>query len=190
MTTLQEVNEILSNEKDEAQRILSFAALLAQKTGLSDRAMIVVGGSAIEIYTEGAYVSGDIDIVGRAEKILPVLKEWGFQKEGRTWYQKDWKMVVDVLSREYRGDWEHTQVLSTPYGRVRLAAIEDLLVSRLISAKWWRIPDDVRHAELLAAKYGDVIDWEYVTDHAKREQVEDLLAELRRLTPPTGQGSH
>lgn len=175
---------MLALEKDPARRTLYVTAMLSAEAKLKDRGLIVVGGSAIEIYTRGAYVSDDIDVVGERERILQVLRSWGFKKEGRIWYRKDWQVVFDVPSSEYHGDFYRTRVISTPYGSVRLAAVEDLLVSRLISCKYWRIPDDLDHAVLLASEYQDSIDWEYVEARARQEGVVGLLPDVRSRMPP------
>jgi len=70
-------------------------------------------------------------------------------------------------------------VLVTPHGSIRIVAIEDLLVKRLISAKFWLIPGDVEHAKLLALLYRDRIDWRYVDELASRYEVADVLSSLR-----------
>lgn len=178
--SVEEVGSILSEQKEKYWKTLVFATLLAQEADLDDTGMIVVGGSAIEIYTKGGYLSGDIAILGDAKRLLPVLEQWRFTKTGRIWYRRDWNIAVDVMSKEYHGDWGHTNIYSSPYGSIRVAAIEDLLVSRLISAKYWQIPTDIEHAVLLAVDYDSIIDWEYVTERAKREEVDELLPELHR----------
>ncbi len=74
MTTPREVGSVLRKARDHFQRTLWFAALLRREAGLGPDDVVVVGGSPIEIYTEGGYVSGDIDICAPAEAVVPVLK--------------------------------------------------------------------------------------------------------------------
>jgi len=62
MTTADDVEPMLAAESDSATRTLYLSAMLAVASGNLD--IIVVGGSAIEVYGGGAYVSGDIDLVG------------------------------------------------------------------------------------------------------------------------------
>jgi len=83
MTTPREVESILARAKGDDRRILYFAALLRREAGLGPDDMVVVGGSAMEIYTEGAYVSGDIDICAPRDPTVSVLTAWGFKKPGR-----------------------------------------------------------------------------------------------------------
>ena len=63
MKSAAEVEGILGAELAPDRRLRTFAALLTADSGLGTSGLTVVGGSAIEIYTNGAYVSGDIDLV-------------------------------------------------------------------------------------------------------------------------------
>ena len=59
---------------DLLERALKLAGLLAtlfQERGYS---LVVVGGSAVEFYTEGGYMSGDIDFCRKTLKAIPQLR--------------------------------------------------------------------------------------------------------------------
>lgn len=179
MTTRAEVIEALGGTTDSTQRRIAFAGLLAREAVLPPDGFVVVGGSAIEFYTSGAYTSGDIDIVSEKPQALArVLQGWGFSKTRRVWVDEELGLVVDFVAYPYTGDFKRTQILQTPYGPVRLAAIEDLLVKRLASTKHWRIPGDFEHAKALAVLYRDRIDWGYTREMAETYSVSDLLAAL------------
>lgn len=95
------------------------------------------------------------------------------------WIRDDWGFAVQLVGNYYTGDKGRTRVISTPYGAARFAAVEDLLVKRLASAKHWQAREDLAHATLLwAAQKGD-IDWAYVDHVAKEYRVTDLLAEFK-----------
>lgn len=176
-----EVVDKLRLVKSPTERRLHFSALLAKASGASTDDFIVVGGSAIEFYTSGQYTSGDIDIVlTPPHNVAEVLREWRFQQQGRIWFNEELGIVVDLVRPPYTGDLGRTQVLITPHGRVRIAAIEDLLVKRLASAKHWRRPDDLEHAKLLALLYRERIAWDYVEELSETYDVSDLLSSLRK----------
>jgi hypothetical protein len=79
----QAVGALLLREKAHDRRIRLFSALLAKESGLGTEGLTVVGGSAIEIYTEGDYVSADIDlVVDSRPSVTAVLERWGFRDEG------------------------------------------------------------------------------------------------------------
>ena len=176
MTTADEVARILEGEPQREQRILNFGALLARESGSE---VVVVGGSAIEVYTRGRIVSDDIDIRAERSKIWKVLGEWGFRDHGKTWIRSDWKIAIDVVGDKYSGDPYRTRLVSTRYGPVRLAAVEDLIVKRLASAKHWQQPRDVGQAALLLELYTAEIDQTYLEQMARQYVVSDLLTEVQ-----------
>jgi hypothetical protein len=180
MTSVEELRKALERASSPTERRVYFVALLSRDAGWKADDAIVVGGSAIEVYTSGRYTTGDIDLVVTApDPPKRVLRPWGFRQQGRIWYHDDLGIVVDFVKPPYTGDPSRCQILTTPYGPVRIAAIEDLIVKRLASAKHWRRPGDMEHAKILAHLYRDRIAWDYVEHEADRYDVRDALANLR-----------
>jgi hypothetical protein len=181
MTSYEDVTRAVRIAPSPTQGRVHFAALLAGAAEVDPDDFIVVGGSAIEFHTVGEYTSGDIDIVSsRSDALRTVLHQWKFTGGPRVWLNEDLGIVVDLVKYPYTGDLARTQVYTTPYGMIRVAGIEDLLVKRLASAKHWKIPGDVEHAKLLALLYGDRLDWDYVRKFAALHDVEDFLEALLR----------
>lgn len=58
MKTAEEIGRILA-DAGPTEKVAYFGALLARESGLDADERIVVGGSAIEIYTRGGIASGD-----------------------------------------------------------------------------------------------------------------------------------
>jgi hypothetical protein len=84
--TREQFLEALKKEVEPYKRIRAFAALLAEQSGLGSERLVVVGGSALGIYTTGDYVSADVDLVAEDPRsVESVLVEWGFQKSGMYW---------------------------------------------------------------------------------------------------------
>jgi hypothetical protein len=180
MTSPEELREALARASSPTERRLHFVALLIREAAWKDREAIVVGGSAIEIYTSGRYTTGDIDLVLTApSRPDRILRSWGFRERGRLRFHDELGIVLDFVKPPYTGDLDRCQILTTPYGPVRIAAVEDLLVKRLASAKHWRQPRDLEHAKILAALYRDRIAWDYVEEQAARYDVGDVLADLK-----------
>jgi hypothetical protein len=65
---------------------------------------ILVGGSAVELYTGGAYITGDLDFVGhvptQARKALTVA---GFVKLGKNWIHEGEDISGVSLQQPWRG---------------------------------------------------------------------------------------
>ena len=181
MTSYEDVKRAVQTARTPTKGRIHFAALLASAAQLGPDDFIVVGGSAIEFHTVGEYTSGDIDIVSsQSDSLRKVLRQWKFTGGPRVWLNEDLGIVVDLVKFPYTGDLARTQVFTTPYGMIRVAGMEDLLVKRLASAKHWKIPGDVEHAKLLALLYGDRLDWNYVRKYAAVNDVEDFLDALLR----------
>ncbi|MCI4327043.1 MAG: hypothetical protein L3K16_05345 [Thermoplasmata archaeon] len=180
MTGAVEVGRILRSTPKSYDRILNFAALLAHEIG-SD--VVVVGGSAIEVYTKGGYVSGDIDIRADRVPVRRALTRWKFKDEGRLWTRADWNIAVDVVGNRYTGDPYRATTAATPYGPVQIAVVEDLFVKRLAAAKHWKVRAALDEASLLWQDYSDKMDLAYLDRQAATYKVVDLLAVFRKRAP-------
>lgn len=179
----EELARILGRATSGGERNLWMGALLAKEAATD---IVIVGGSAIEIYSSGMYVSADIDLVGERPSIIKALERWGFRREGRLWSRPDLGLWVDPVGRFYTGDVGRLRVVSTPYGSVRLASVEDLIAKRLIETKVWPRggTELLDQAVALAAEYQDEIDWDYMSRVAAGDGAEDLIPELRRRLAP------
>lgn len=140
---------------------------------------VVVGGSAVEFYTLGTYATRDIDlIVEDPEFIRPVMDKLGFRNEAGTWYlPSDSSVIVEYPKGPLAGDWHRVQPVSLPDGNTAyVIALEDIILDRMLAAKYWKDGSDEWVRFMLAAHY-DEIDWKYLRRKAESEL---CLDELRR----------
>lgn len=176
MRSRADVERLLSSETAPDRRLRVFAALLTAESGLGTTGLTVVGGSAIEIYTNGTYVSGDIDlIVADRDPVVQRLRAWGFKDEGKLWVHEQLGLFVDMVGSYTSGSERLTRVVQTDYGEVRLGAVEDLILNRLREVRYWSERKALAQAILLASVIGEDLDWEYLRWHAARDKIEDLL---------------
>lgn len=189
--SIDDFNGILDADVAPYQRIRSFAALLARESGLGSEGLTVVGGSALEIYTLGDYASDDIDLLvedrGRVEG---VLREWGFRRKGMYWRHPRLPVLVQLVGRFDSGSRERNQVVSTSFGPVRLASIEDILWKRVVEARARNRPQALDEAMLAAQRYADRIDWAYVGRKGQENGVADLIRDLERATTVADDARH
>ena len=180
MTEQDDIAEKLMESSDPTRKQLRFVALLAKKLGVSTDELVVVGGSATAIFTDGRYTSDDIDIVltGHSDQRDGILSRWGFKKQGRQWFNENLGIFIDFVKPPYTFDKSRTQVILTVDGPVRIASIEDLLVKWMLSSKFWNVPKDMEYARLLALSNRDRIDWRYVERLSMSEDVGDYLEAL------------
>lgn len=182
MASRGEVERAIRNAASAGERVAALGALLAKDSGLGNK-LVVVGGSALSVYTAGAYVSQDIDVIGKEEKLVPVLRRWGFEPKERAgrryWIRDDLGLLIDIIDREdYVGLAGSIRVESTPFGPVSIAAVEDLIVRRLIFAKRDRSAELLNQAVLLWIRFGRELDEEYLAYHVRFEGILDTYREM------------
>lgn len=146
---------------------------------------VLVGGAAVELYTAGAYTTGDLDFVGNVTpSVERRLREAGFEKDGRIWRLGD-EVYLELPSSRLEPGALAVRLLVD--GRAVVAiAVEDLLLDRLASWKLWRSEVDAVNALLLWAQHGDGIDRARLASRAREQRVENALAALLDLVDRYG----
>ena len=126
----------ITAEQDPTIKSLKMASLCSALWAEHGVELVVVGGSAIEILTDGAYTSGDLDLCYTNKATLPlrqrqeVMGLLGAKGGPRNWEVAG--MFVDVLgSAESFASTPYRRVQG-PYGEVLLMKPEDLLVERVL----------------------------------------------------------
>jgi len=175
-------------ERDPAIKHLKLAGLVS--TVFRERAieLVVVGGSAIEFYTDGGYVSGDLDLclISPARIDLRTRQEL-MGRLGAVGGPRSWRVAgqfVDILGEVESLAKRPFEELRAPYGLVRLVGPEELLVERVLISVY---PQPYEPAVACAKKLiavalaGQVeIDWSEVARLAERPEYR-ILSELRRV---------
>lgn len=125
---------------DPVEKHLLLAALCTRLFSERGVDLVVVGGSAIEFYTDGAYVSGDVDLCVSNDKRLSLRdrQELMGSLEGRGG-PRNWEVAgafVDILGPLEGESKTPHRIIQTSLGPVSVAAIEDLLVERVLVANY------------------------------------------------------
>ena len=126
----------ITAEQDPTIKSLKMASLCSALWLERGVELVVVGGSAIEILTDGAYASGDLDLCHVNKATLPVSERQevmgllGAKGGPRNWQVAG--MYVDVLGPAE--SFAHTPYrrVQGPYGEVLVMKPEDLLVERVL----------------------------------------------------------
>jgi hypothetical protein len=154
----------------KSQRMASLVSEVFRTVGVE---LVVVGGSAIEFYTEGAYASGDLDLCLVPPSTLTIRQRQELMgRLGAEGGPRSWRvagMFVDVLGEcEYFANTQR-QLMNGPYGVIQIVQPEDLLVERILVSAY---PGPNEEARACARKLIGV---------AIANQLEMDWAELRRL---------
>jgi hypothetical protein len=178
------LKQLLSIENEGRRRAFFVALLSEEMTRRGAERPIVVGGEAVELYTQGRYTTGDIDIKGQKETLESVLGDWGFVKEGRAWASRKYDLYIDWLGGSLDEGAEaerRTNIIAIASGlEVRVISFEDLIVDRLCAAKYWNDSDNLMWAKILLeilmrTDGGDIA---YLIRRAENENIADLLSPL------------
>ncbi len=138
---------------------------------------VLVGGGAVELYTVGAYVTGDVDLVGDREAIVRLLTEAGFEQSGRVFVREDLEFAVDVPGSTLRPGETVIDVEVGGY-RVPVVSVEDAVVDRLLAAKFWDSRTDWEQAVLLVRAHRADLDRGALSRKARANEVDDWLQDL------------
>ncbi len=123
---------------DILERALKLAGLVTTLFAKRGHSLVVVGGSAVEFYTEGGYMSGDIDFCRTSLTAIPprimqeVISELGGKGVARSWLVCG--LYVDLLGFLESESAIPCRELETPYGVVKMIPPELSLVERVLVA--------------------------------------------------------
>lgn len=154
----------LQGEPDSLRRRLVALGALTELLKPYRRLPILVGGSALELYTQGGYATADVDLaLDHGPEVDRAFADLGFEKRGRYWVRLDLGLLFEApapegLPGETAPRWE----LDVDGLRVVVLGLEDLLVDRLRAWVHWKSSEDRRWAERLVGLYRDRLDWAYL----------------------------
>jgi len=182
------VKTVILGTEDPTERKIRLMALLTSSLPKGKMRPVLAGGSAIEVYLDGTLRTGDMDVVYNVKALERVLSAWGFSLGGgiRSWTNEELGLAVDMVGEEYNGSYERATTITTQFGPATIMGIEDLIVKRLASAKFWRVPTDIEQAYLLARAHGDKIDWTYVGEESGKADIGDYLVKLQGMLGEKG----
>lgn len=131
----------------------------------------------MELYTGGAYTTGDLDFVGSVpSSVERELLEHGFEKKGRHWIHEEGRLFLEFPGSSL-DEGELPVEVEVGGHRVRVLSPEALIVDRLAAWQFWRSEQDALNALLIARAVS--VDEEVLGGLAGRRQVEPALGRLR-----------
>lgn len=125
----------ITSEPDPTIKSLKMASLCSALWSERGVELVVVGGSAIEILTEGAYASGDLDLCHTSTSLPIRERQEVMGLLGATGGPRSWQvagMFVDILGFAESFARTPYRRVQAPYGDVLVMKPEDLLVERVL----------------------------------------------------------
>lgn len=165
--------------KDPAERAVRIAAVLAQALRDIGQDPVLVGGAAVEFYTQGGYSTQDIDLLAPGgPELIEVMKRLGFAKFGKDFFHRKLKIYVEFpgASLDPQARFQEIRIGDQ---HLRIIALEDLIVDRLAAFKFWQSAIDGTNAILLMEL--ENLDEARLMSRARQEKVADALGAVRRV---------
>lgn len=176
----------LASEPDRMRRRLVALGALTARLAPQGIEPILVGGCALEVYTDGGYSTGDVDLaLPITPEVDAAFADLGFTKRGRFWVRPELDLVFEAPAPAgLPGETAPRTELEIDGLRIVVLGVEDLLIDRLRGWVHWKSDEDGRWAARLAALYTDELDWDYLSsrvagDAGEKSALEQLEREAR-----------
>ncbi len=154
--------------------------VLTQEAEKRNERPIVVGGSAVDFYTEGIYPSHDIDLVSNRKIIGEILENvFNFKPSGRHWINEQTGLSVEIPDSRLAGDKDKVTVVRIENLKVYVIGIEDLIIDRINACVHWKSQTDCDQAMFMIRYYRNRLDSRYLEGKAKDE---GILRALRKFS--------
>jgi len=165
----------------KAAKLASLCSALFRERGVE---LVVVGGSAIELLTEGAYASGDVDLCRLTPAVLSVRERQDIMGQlGAQGGPRNWQVAgafVDLLGPLESLARTPLRKLRGAYGIIQVAQPEELLVERVLVSIYPQSHPPARDCakKLAAVALGGAmeLDWKEVRRLASRPEYGILTA--------------
>ena len=173
--------EKIASIKNLVDRKKYFMSVLTRESEKMGTHPVVVGGTAVDIYSNGLFQSRDIDLVGDRTVLKEILeKKFGFNRTGRHWVNERLGIFVEVPTDYLAGDKNKVTVIKIGGLKLYVVGIEDLIIDRLNGCMYWNYDRDCKQAEYLFRYYYKRLDLNYLNNVANKAGLADKLKELLR----------
>ncbi|MCM3175547.1 DUF6036 family nucleotidyltransferase [Paenibacillus sp. MER 99-2] len=183
MRNLEYLYEATKATHDLFERRLKIVAILTKMIEKEHGTVpVIVGGSAVAIYSQGLYATNDTDLILLSYvDVQPYMLELKFNKFGKDYYNNDLDVLVEFPSGNLAGSPEKITVHEVWENYpVYILGVEDLILDRINShvstndtgSKEWAL-------RLMGALY-DSIDWSYIHKVAHEQEVLQTIEKFQR----------
>lgn len=165
--------------KNPTEKSMHIAAIIAEALRKINQDSILVGGAAVEFYTQGAYSTSDIDMIAEGgEELITTMKKLGFEKLGKDFIHQKLNIYIEFPGRNLKNN-EESILIKVKDKILPIISIEDLIVDRLCSFKFWKIA--IEGLNVLLLLENNEVNEKRLRDRAHEENVEDALKGLLKI---------
>jgi len=172
----------LRKEPNELRKKMLLLGYVTSELEKKKQTIFLVGGQAVETYTAGQFLTGDINVTtSDSATTQKILKSLGFEEIGMIWLNKPLGIAFHIVG--YFSPERSRTIRIGPY-KARIVGVEELILDRLSAAKFWNIPADYEKAKVLYDNFEKQIDKDYLREIAKKKKVDDLLLRITETPSP------
>lgn len=177
-----DLKDISARNFSDIEKKIFFLAWLNEQIKVTESVIfpILVGGSAVQLYTGGNYASVDMDIVlDDISTVVDILEANSFTKIEKQYYSREYDLLVEFVSGPAPG-----KINRLKYGEqfVLVTSLEEIIIDRLSAAKWWNVPKDLEWVRVMISSNNIIkLDIEYLRKRAAEEDIEDFLEKAFEL---------
>ena len=172
--------------KNKKEPFLYFVACLnsfLERHGIGR--LIIVGGYAVELYSGGAYKTGDVDVIveGDVDFVKSVLSKLSGKRGGRIWVLREIGLIskaIDIVSSLYDKEKNPVRVEVEDF-TVYIEPPEETIISCLNACIYWKSDLDCEKAAMVMAAQWDRIDWSYLRARSEKENVAEILEKIKTI---------
>lgn len=155
------------------------AALVCHALHAAGITVTLTGGACVAIWSDGQYVSDDLDFIEEGpvprRKLLEALRPLGFKPEGRHFVHSNAKYFIEFPPGPLTvGNQrvERVSVRETPVGTLRLLSPTDCVKDRLAAYFHWNDRQSLEQAVLVAkserVNLADIRRWSHAEGHPQK----------------------
>jgi len=192
MASQAKVNDLYARleatENDTERKILFLDAMRRTAEDEGCPPPVLVGGSAVELYSMGGYASLDMDLTGDENFIARFARSLGLENDvmyPNVFFSKEKNLILDLRGKlDIDGAEERKRALNLGDNlTVVVISLEDIVVDRLVGYKWGGHHPSRHIAELLIRVNQGSIDTELLRQIAGNEDVSAELEEIMGCYP-------
>jgi hypothetical protein len=153
--------------------------------------VVLTGGSAVSIYSQGKYVSKNLDFVvegiARRPKIREAMEKLGFQQVGRHFEHPEAAFLVEFPGGPLSVGKQHVgriETLEYETGPLRIISPSDCVKDRLATYFYWDDRQSLKQALLVSQDH--TINLEEIASWSRQEGMLDAFKKIEDQLSGTG----
>lgn len=184
MDDIQGLLEKASFIRDDFKRRLAAASIVTKAFSESGLFVpVIVGGTAVSLYTQGKYGTVDIDMKSeQVDEYKTIMEQLGFARVGKDFYHDKLQVYIEFPSGRMEDSEEHFREIIVDETNLPIYVVgyEDIILDRAMKFDATKDQDAREWALRMIGVLYDDIDWSYLHRRAKELYILDVVERMQR----------